>query len=72
MSDEFTTVVDESALLDGTHKTIIRAVVEDVEGRRGIAFLSVKLQNGRPKFFLTVKKNHDKESIQTATADWLL
>jgi hypothetical protein len=73
VSDQIDITIDESELLTGDHKTIIRAVVEDDHGRHGIAFLSVKLQHGRPKFTLTVKKNgRQSETIKTATADWLL
>lgn len=73
MSDQIDITIDESELITGDHKSIIRAVVEDEQGRHGIAFLSVKLHHGRPKFTLTVKKNgRNGETIKTATADWLL
>jgi hypothetical protein len=53
-------------------RDIIRVVVENDEGLRGIAFLSVKIVNGRPKFTLTTKKNHGNETVTAATADWMI
>jgi hypothetical protein len=61
-----------SAELVHTGVDIARVVIEDEQGRRGIAFLSAHMRNGRPRFVLTTKKNHDKETIVAATADWVI
>lgn len=53
-------------------RDIIRVVVENDEGLRGIAFLSVRIVSGRPKFTLTTKKSRGKETITAATADWVI
>jgi hypothetical protein len=56
----------------GRDHDIIRIVVENDDGLRGIAFLSVKIVSGRPKFTLTAKKSRGKETVAAATADWVM
>lgn len=58
--------------LGDNSKEIIRAVVEDEKGCRGIAFLSVRLVRGRAKFTLTTKKHRGKETTTSAVADWVI
>jgi hypothetical protein len=62
----------KSSDLDDRSKDICRVVVENDKGERGIAFLSVKIVNGRPKFTLTAKKSHGNETVTAATADWMI
>ena len=59
-------------LADGHSEEITRVVVENEEGCRAVAFLSVKLVRGRAKFTLTTKKHRGKETITGAVADWVI
>jgi hypothetical protein len=60
-----------SALGD-SWKDVSRIVVEGKNGLKAIAFISVRLERGRPKFQLTVKKGHHKETSVCATLDWVI
>ena len=53
-------------------KEINRIIVEDERGMRAIAFVSDRIERGRIKFGLTVKKNNYKETKANATADWII
>lgn len=53
-------------------KSLCRAIIEHADGTRAIAFLTIRINKGRPQFLLDVKVNgEDRDQVQrTAFAGW--
>lgn len=63
--------IDASNIRSDRSQDISRIVITDNKGRKAIAFLTVQMVSGRPRFKVIAKKNLRKESHAQATSDWM-
>lgn len=51
---------------------LARIVVENHDGTRALAFVSVAIINGRPVFSITTKRRDGQETHKKAQASWVI